>query len=168
MKITCHWTAGTYTPSLLDKEHYHYIVGYKDNKPFIVKGRYAVEDNFNCSDGRYAAHCGGGNSNNIGIAVACMHAYKSPQQQGDYPMKQAQFEKMCRLIAEVAHKYNIPIDKDHVFTHYEFGKAHPTTSSAGKIDITFLPFEPTKKANEIGNYIRNKAQVYYNRLYGNI
>ena len=59
---------------------------------------------------------------------------------------------------------NIPITPDTVLTHYEFGIKHPKTTSAGKIDITFLPHQANLDKLQIGDFIRNKVLWYYNRL----
>ena len=166
-KVIIHWTGGTLIPNDTDREHYHYLVGYKDGKPFVEKGKYTVEDNDNCYDGKYAQHCGGGNTGAIGIAICGMHEFKGRNNIGNYPFTQAQYDKTCRLIAEVCRKYNILIRANNVMTHYEFGKKNPKTSSYGKIDITFLPFEPEMPPDKIGEDIRTIAQYWYLRLYGN-
>lgn len=164
-KIIIHWTGGTLVPNDTEREHYHYLIGFKDNKPFLEKGNYAVEDNDNCYDGRYAQHTGGGNTGAIGIAISGMLGFKGKHEIGKYPFNEAQYGKMCRLVAEVAYKYNIPITKDRVMTHFEFGKSHPNTSSAGKPDISFLPFNPHIKAENIGNDIRELARYWFIKLY---
>ena len=66
--IVLHWTAGNYKPSAVDLLHYHYVV---DKDGMVHTGKYTPNDNLNCTDGRYAAHCGGGNTGRIGIAIAC-------------------------------------------------------------------------------------------------
>ena len=68
-----------------------------------------------------------------------------------------------KLCADLCLKYNIPITPKTVFTHYEFGKAHPKTSSAGKIDITFIPPYPDIKADDCGCFIRTKILWYVKR-----
>ena len=60
----------------------------------------------------------------------------------------------------VAKKYNIPITPQTVMTHYEFGLKNPKTSSAGKIDIIFLPPYPDVITSKIGDFIRNKVRWY--------
>ena len=61
-------------------------------------------------------------------------------------------------------KYNIKITPQTVLTHYEFGQAHPKTSSYGKIDIVYLhPFPEIDKKN-MGDFIRNKIEWYFNKL----
>ena len=164
-KIIIHWTGGTLTPNNIEREHYHYLIGYKDGKPFIEKGLFSVEDNDNCYDGKYAQHTGGGNTGAIGIAICGMLGYKGKHEIGKYPFNEAQFDKMCRLVAEVSLKYRIPINKALVMTHYEFGLKHTETSSAGKPDISFLPFNPTMKAEKIGNYIRETAECWFTKLF---
>ena len=49
-------------------------------------------------------------------------------------------------------------------THYEFGLAHPNSTSKGKIDITFLPPFSWLEKDEIGKFIRSKIKWYYNQL----
>lgn len=48
--------------------------------------------------------------------------------------------------------------------HYEFGIANPKTSSGDKIDIIFLPPYPNVAKNEVGNFIRNKAKWYFDKI----
>ena len=49
-------------------------------------------------------------------------------------------------------------------THYEFGLKNPKTTSAGKIDIVYLPPYPQIKKQDIGNFIRNKVEWYSKKL----
>ena len=156
-RIIIHWTAGTYQPNTTDFEHYHYLV---NGDGLVIKGKYTPEDNKNVQDGKYAAHTGGCNTGSIGIALCGMAGYKSRQNTGNYPLTKVQCERAFKLIAELVKKYNIPVNPQTVMTHYEFGKTHPNTSSAGKIDITFLPPYSYLTADEIGNFIRNKAKWY--------
>ena len=160
-RIILHWTAGAYTPNATDLEHYHYLI---TGKGQIVKGKYSVEDNENCNDGVYAAHCGGGNTDTIGVAVCAMAGFSSRQKVGKYPITKVQCERLFKLIAELVKKYTILIAANTVMTHYEFGKAHPYTSSYGKIDIIYLPPYPQIAQWNIGEFIRNKAKWYYKNL----
>jgi len=161
-RIILHWTAGAYNPNTTDFEHYHYLV---TGAGEVKKGNYSPEDNLDCTDGKYAAHTGGGNTGSIGIAMCGMFNY-SPSKgvsSTKYPLKAVQCERFFKLIAELAKKYNIPITKDAVMTHYEFGQAHPKTSSFGKTDITILPPYAVPSCS-VGDFIRQKAKWYYNRL----
>ena len=155
-KITIHWTAGRNTPSSHDLNCYHFLIDYKGN---FYKGKYSPEDNLNVNDGKYAAHCGGGNTGNIGIAFCgCYVPNGISVKETKYPLTRIQLERGFKLISDTCKKYNIPIDKTHVFTHYEFGLAHPNTTSAGKIDITYMHPFPTITKSNCGDFIRNKIK----------
>lgn len=154
-RIIIHWTAGTYKPNATDLEHYHYLI---DSNGEVVSGKHKVEDNENCNDGNYAAHTGGGNTGSIGISMCGMANFKNRNSVGDYPLTKVQCERCFKLIAELSKKYKISINPQNVMTHYEFGIKHPNTSSAGKIDIIYLPPYPDVEQSKIGDFIRNKAR----------
>lgn len=156
-KIVLHWTAGGYFPNSTDLEHYHYLI---DGNGNVINGKYKPEDNENCNDGKYAAHCGGGNTGSIGVALCGMLGYQGKTQLGKYPLKRIQFERAYELCADLCKKYGIFINRNTVFTHYEFGINHPDTSSRGKIDIDFVPYEPNLKPYQVGDYIRGKVIWY--------
>lgn len=159
-RIILHWTAGTNQPSRTDYEHYHYLI---NGDGLVMQGKYKVSDNENCNDGVYAAHTGGGNTGSVGVACCGMFGYISPQKVGKYPLTKIQTEKMFKFTAQQCKKYGLIISPDTVMTHYEFGKRNPKTTSAGKIDITYLPSYPDVKVNEMGDFIRNKVKWYYNK-----
>lgn len=162
-RIIIHWTAGTYQPNQTDFEHYHYLV---TGDGLVIKGKYTPEDNENCYDGKYAQHTGGGNTGSIGIAMCGMYVPKNtPLQMTKYPLTKIQCEKCFNLIAELTKQYKLQITPETVMTHYQFGLKHPNTSSAGKIDITWLPPYSYLKPNEIDDFIRNKAKWYYNKFF---
>lgn len=156
-RIILHWTGGNYTPQKRELECYHYLI---DNKGVLHYGKYKPEDNLDCQDGGYAAHTGGLNTGSIGVALCGMFKYRSPIEVGDFPITRIQAEKAFDLCAELCKKYNIPIDKKGVRTHWEVGLEYPKSSSAGKIDITFLPFASYLYPNEVCEYIRNKIRWY--------
>ena len=149
--IIYHWTAGSYKPCSVDLEHYHYVI---DKDGVVYKGKYTPLDNENCNDGRYAAHCGGGNTGRIGVAICCRKDINTP------PTK-LQVEAMCKLGAELCQKYGLLPNK--VLTHAEFGLTHPNTSSCGKIDINSLPYIGLRGVKEVGDYLRNKTNWYYQK-----
>ncbi len=160
-RIILHWTAGTNQPNTTDYEHYHYLI---NGDGLVLQGKHKVSDNENCNDGVYAAHTGGGNTGSIGIAVCGMLGYHSPKNIGKYPITKIQTEKLFEFTAKLCKDYNLQITPNTVMTHYEFGKRNPKTTSAGKIDITYLPSYPTVSSTEMGNFIRNKVKWYYNKL----
>lgn len=157
-RIIIHWTAGTNQPNNVDKEHYHYLI---DGDGKVYQGKYKPEDNENCSDGRYAAHTGGGNTGSIGVSMCGMFTpAKSDLRQTKFPLTRKQCEACFKLCADLGKKYGIPITSQNIMTHYEFGKSHPQTSSAGKIDIIYLPPYPEQTTDKIGDFIRNKIRWY--------
>jgi N-acetyl-anhydromuramyl-L-alanine amidase AmpD len=160
-RIIVHWTAGTNQPNSTDYEHYHYLIS---GDGIVVNGKFTPADNENCNDGAYAQHTGGGNTGSIGIALCGMCGFSSRTNVGKYPLTKVQCEKAFKLIAELAKKYKITISSETVMTHYEFGIKHPKTSSAGKIDIIYLPPYPDVEQSKIGDYIRSKARWYYSKL----
>lgn len=161
-RIIIHWTAGTNQPNSTDYEHYHYLV---TGDGLVVKGKYTPEDNLDCNDGKYAQHTGGGNTDSIGIAMCGMLNYTPSKgiSSTKYPLTKVQCERCFKLVAEVAKKYNLPINPQTVMTHYEFGKKNPNTSSFGKIDITILP-DYTVSSDKVGDFVRSKARWYLQRL----
>jgi len=160
-KITIHWSAGRNIPNTEELKHYHYMI---DSNGLVYKGQYAPEDNINVNDGKYAQHCGGGNTNNIGVAFCgCWVPKGITVKNTQFPLTRVQLERGFKLCAELCNKYNIPIDKQHVFTHYEFGLAHPKTSSAGKIDIIYMHPFPAENKNTCGDFIRNKIKWYFSK-----
>ena len=64
------------------------------------------------------------------------------------------------LCAQLCEKYNIKVSPSNVMTHYEFGKNNPKTSSAGKIDIIYLPPYPWVAKDDVGSFIRSKIRWY--------
>ena len=153
-RITIHWTGSTYTPNDCDKSHYHFII---DGDGNVIKGKYKPEDNLDCKDGVYAAHTGGGNTGNIGVAMSCLY-------NNYYPIRRVQLEACCKLVAQLCEKYGIRITNKTVLTHAEFGKLYPHTTSNGKIDINKLPCVAVYGIDNVGNWIRNKVQWYRQHL----
>lgn len=160
-KIIIHWSAGGYYPNGHDRLCYHFLV---DKNGKVYNGIFAPENNEICKAGHYAAHTGGGNTGAIGVSMCGMAGFKNKNFVGNYPITNVQFEATMRLCAELAKKYNIKIDPTFIFTHYEFGKLHPNSTSAGKIDITFIPPYPWVSELDVGSFIRSKIRWYFNHI----
>lgn len=159
-KIIIHWTGGAWFPNATDKEHYHFLI---DKNGKVINGKFKVEDNENCNDGKYAAHCGGGNTGAIGVSMCGMYVPKGVNiKDTKFPLTKKQCEACFKLVAQLCKKHLINLN--NVLTHYEFGQAHPKTSSAGKIDIIYLPPYPEIKQNQIGSFIRNKVKWYIEKI----
>lgn len=156
-RIIIHWTAGGPVPNSHEKECYHFLI---DSLGNIKNGKFKPEANLDCRNGLYAAHTGGGNTGSIGVALCGMLNFKDKNNIGNYPITRVQFEAAMNLCAQLAKKYQIPVKSTNVMTHYEFGKMHPSSTSSGKIDITFLPPFPWLEKDEIGKFIRSKIKWY--------
>lgn len=162
-RIIIHWTAGGYYPTDFEKLHYHYLI---DKNGKIYCGKFTPEDNLVCKKSNYAMHTGGGNTGSIGIAICAMAGFKNAKFQGNYPITKKQFEAAMEFCAKLCIKYNFSITPDTVMTHYEFGLKHPQTTSAGKIDIVFLPPYSWVCTKDVGSFIRSKIKWYKQKLQG--
>jgi len=156
-RIILHWTAGGPVPTSYEKECYHFLV---DTLGKIHLGKFKPEANLECKTGMYAPHTGGGNTGSIGVAMCAMANFKDTKNIGQFPITRIQFEATMKLCAQLAKKYDIDICPQNVMTHYEFGQAHPNTTSKGKIDIIFLPPFCWIKKDDIGSFIRSKIRWY--------
>ena len=158
-RIIVHWTAGGHKATPTDIKAYHYIIQGDGTK---VDGSHNVWNNsfqnmsINRITGNYAHHTGGGNTGAIGVAMAGMAGYISRKSVGSYPLTKVQCEATFKLIAKLCKQFQI--DPANVWTHYEFGRLHPRSGSAGKPDITYLPPYPQVSASEVGGYIRNRVR----------
>jgi N-acetyl-anhydromuramyl-L-alanine amidase AmpD len=145
--IVLHWTGGNYTPCSTDIEAYHYVI---DGKGEVSAGKYRPEDNLECTDGVYAAHCGGGNTGRIGLAICCMRDSNTPP-------TAIQIEALCNLAAQMCFIYGLkPSD---CITHAEF-------SPERKIDITEIPYKNLKGIKPCADYLRNKINWYLKAIKG--
>ena len=160
-RIILHWTAGQNRPNDLELSHYHYLV---DVRGFIHNGKLAPEANIDCKDGEYCAHTGGGNTGSIGVALCGMYGFSYPSLYTPFPLSKLQLEAAFSLIARLCKKYEIPVLKDTVLTHYEFGLQNPSTTSKGKIDICYLPPYPEVHKYQVGNFIRTKVKWYLAKI----
>lgn len=152
-RIILHWSAGSHTPSSIDKEHYHFIVA-GDGK--IVKGDHKVEDNISTSDGLYAAHTRGLNGGSIGVAMAGMLGAEGPGKLGKYPLTKVQFDACIDLVKKLARQYKIPVTATTVLSHAEVQTTLGIKQN-GKVDIAFgIPGKPElRTARACGDFIRS-------------
>jgi N-acetyl-anhydromuramyl-L-alanine amidase AmpD len=160
-RIVIHWTAGVYYPTDYEKEHYHFLVDKDGN---VHNGKFKPEDNEICKPEKYATHTGGGNTGSIGVSICAMAGFKNKNSVGNYPILKKQFESTMELCAQLAQKYKIDVTPQTIMTHYEFGVKNPKTTSAGKIDIIFIPPYSWVNQNEVGSFIRSKIKWYLNKL----
>lgn len=135
-RIIIHWTAGGHRASVLDKQHYHFIV---QGDGTVVAGNLPPEENSNVNDGIYGRHVAKLNTGSIGVALAgMMGAQFHPFSAGGAPLTAVQLGAACRLLADLCARYKIPVTRRTVLTHAE---VQPTLGvpQAGKWDIRWLP-----------------------------
>ena len=160
-KITVHHTAGNYQANATDKKAYHYLI---DDKGKVTRGLFTVADNMDCTDRRYAAHCGGNNTKNIGVAFCGNRGLSEKDLFSPQPLTRVQLEAGFKLLAELSIKYGIPVTAQGIFTHYEYDKKKKKPE--GKIDLIYLPPFPNVKINEVGDFIRGKVRWYKSHFNG--
>lgn len=138
-RVIVHWTAGSYTPSAIDREHYHYLI---DGAGDLHKAR-PVEQNdrsvAGLSSDDYAAHTRGLNSYSIGVALCAMHgARERPFSPGQYPITPAQVRSLTAFLVTLMETHDIPLSRETVLTHAE---VQPTLGvwQRGKWDVMWWP-----------------------------
>lgn len=150
-RIIIHHTAGSYKPNDVDLKAYHFLI---DNLGNIHEGYYKPEDNENCQDGKYAAHTRLGNTDSIGVAACCNFEFDIKKKQSIYPFTKRQFDTIAELCAKLADTYGIKTTD--IFTHYWFDKCNGIKQ--GKSDITFIPWKPEIKPDDVIEYFRQEIQ----------
>lgn len=150
-RIIIHHTGGTWFPNETDKKCYHYIISGDGN---VYNGRFSPEANIPpLVSGMYAAHTRLGNSNTIGIAVACNYNYSITNKEATaWPLTEKQFNVLIDKVVELMHKYNIT-NVNKVFTHYWFDMCNGIKQ--GKSDITYIPWQPELQPDDVIYYIRD-------------
>jgi len=155
--ITLHWTAGAYTASAADREHYHIIIE-SDGK--LVRGDKPISANVSTADDDYAAHTSQANTKNIGIACACMAgAVESPFNAGKYPLTEVQWLTAAKVAAELATKYGIDLNRTKILSHGEWQSTNGVPQS-GKWDINKLPWSPGLDKSEVNDLWRQKVKAF--------
>lgn len=154
-RVIVHWTAGGYTVSATDREHYHFIV---DGNLVWVRGDYSIKANVSTSDADgYAAHTKSFNTKSIGIAAACMAgAIESPFSAGKYPLLEEQWLGLAAGAAYLCRKYGIPVTPTTVLQHGEVQK-NCGVPQENKWDIMKLPWAPTWTPENVGNAFRSEV-----------
>lgn len=161
-RIIIHWSAGTYTWSALDRQHYHYAI---DGWGVVHAGDYKPEDNLNTADGKYAAHTLGTNKGSIGVALCAMAgATQSPLNFGKYPFNKGQWDRLVDLVASLCKKYNISVTPKTVLSHAEVEKTLGNKQK-GKWDISYIPFDnKVVGATAVGNLFRQQVAAALAKL----
>lgn len=154
-RIICHWTAGSYQASTVDRKHYHFLV---EEDGTIVQGVHTIDDNDSTADGRYAAHTLRANTKSIGLSVCCM-AGATKRDPGQYPMTFRQWQRMAELAAELCGHYKIVVTPQTVLGHFEVERLLHIPQR-GKWDPGFLPWDPSASEHEVGDRFRDLVSSF--------
>jgi hypothetical protein len=152
-RVIVHWTAGSHTPSGLDREHYHILI---DGEGRLVRGTPSIALNgLPKARPGYAAHARNCNTGSIGIAICAMAgAVESPFDAGRYPVKLEQWGALIEACADLCARYRIPVTPQTVLSHAEV-QTNLGIQQSGKWDIARLPFAPdTVGARPVGDKLR--------------
>jgi len=154
-RIICHWTAGGYKATSLDRAYYHILIQDDGN---LVRGTHSIADNVSTADGIYAAHTRGCNTGSIGVALCCMAGARAePFHPGSYPMTRKQWETMAQVVAELCRFYGIPVTPQTVLGHGEV-EVYLGIPQHGKWDPMVLPWAPEMSRTQVGNHLRALVQ----------
>jgi len=156
-RVIVHWTAGSYTASSLDKEHYHVIL---EGSGKAVRGLHPITANVNTKDGDYAAHTLNCNTKSVGVSMCCMAgAVEKPFKAGNFPMTEAQWNAMTTAVAEICKAYGIPVTDKTVLSHAEV-QTNLGIAQRGKWDFTRLAFAPSVVgAKACGDKMREEVRA---------
>ncbi|MEH3144858.1 MAG: N-acetylmuramoyl-L-alanine amidase [Methylobacterium frigidaeris] len=150
-RVICHWTAGGYKASSLDRSHYHILI---EKSGDLIRGFHSIEDNVYTGDGNYAAHTRGANTKSIGVSVCCMAgAEERPFDPGKFPMMQSQWDRMAEVVADLARFYGIPVTQQTILGHGEVEK-YLGKPQRGKWDPMVLPWNPQRSLVKVGDDFR--------------
>lgn len=154
-RIIVHWTAGTHTPSLNDRGHYHVLI---NGAGELVRGTPPISGNASPQKGMRASHTLNGNTGSIGVSLACMAgAIESPFSSGKWPMTIEQWNALALVLADLCERYAIPIGPKTVLSHAEV-QSNLGIKQRGKWDIARLSFDlSVKGAKACGDLMRRQA-----------
>ncbi|WP_164555287.1 peptidoglycan recognition protein family protein [Paracoccus haematequi] len=167
-RIVGHHSAGPFSVTVADREHYHRII---DGDGKRHSGRHPISANAPgkpLRSGSYAAHTRGLNTGSIGVAMACMHDAKwsSPRSCAFFP-KAAQVSAFISEMADLAIEYSIPVTRKTVLTHAEV-EITLGVEQAGKWDFDYDPWGRIDSRDPvvIGDLIRDAVSAEIARLGG--
>lgn len=161
-RIILHWTAGSYTPSNLDKKHYHIVI---DGQGHPHRGFHGIDANVPpLRSASYAAHTKGTNSRSIGVSACSMlNAHEIPFDAGDFPLNETQWEALAQVSAELCLRYDIPVSRQTVLGHGEVQDILNRPQS-GKWDPMALPWMPGLPFRQVGDMLRSRTQQILDQL----
>jgi peptidoglycan hydrolase-like protein with peptidoglycan-binding domain len=156
-RIILHWTAGANKASDHDRDYYHILINADST---LVRGKKSIKDNVSTSDGVYAAHTSQYNTYSIGISLCGMAgAEESPFYAGTSPINESQYMTAARVAAELARKYDIPNDKNHILSHGRV-QANNGVPQSGKWDVCEVPWDRSIHGEAVDEMFRQEVAAW--------
>ena len=155
-RVICHWTAGAYGASDLDKRHYHLLV---EGDGTVRRGDHAISANDRPIRGAYAPHTRSLNTGSIGVAVCAMAgARERPFDPGRFPLRRDQWRRMAAVVAQLCHRYDLPVTPETVLGHGEVERRLGVPQRA-KWDPLRLPWRPELDLDATGDAFRDEVRA---------
>lgn len=126
-RVHIHWSAGSHTPSALDRKHYHVCISGDGS----VVEAHPPETRL--------AHTLNANGGAIAVSLCAMAgAVERPFHPGAFPARAVQLAALARVVAGLCKRYDIPVSRWSVLTHAE---VQPTLGikQRGKWDVCWIP-----------------------------
>jgi hypothetical protein len=145
-RIVIHWTAGSYTPSQLDRIHYHLLI---DGDGKCHRGVRPL--------GAYLPHTRALNTGSVGLALCGMRgAQQSPRKLGDSPLTLLQIERACQAAAEVCFAHELAVTERTVLCHSEVPRVYGVPQR-GKWDVDIAPWDSSLSPKGVHELLRRKV-----------
>lgn len=155
-RIICHWTAGGYRASDLDRRHYHLLV---EGDGTVRRGEQPISANDRPIAGAYAAHTRNKNTGSIGLAVCAMAgARERPFDAGRAPLTRAQWRRLAAVAAQLCHRYGLAVTPETVLGHGEVERILHVPQRA-KWDPLVLPWRPELDQLAVGEAFRDEVRA---------
>lgn len=172
LKITWHWSAGSYGVGSACREHYNLVAGRNGKLVQAIPIEYQIVTSEYPRHPKYAAHVRNGNSNNIAVSVAAMggsHEWKARRGDfGPYPMTPEQVEFLIEMAAWICWYYEIPIIPTRVLGHVEWRTVLGVPQDRWDVGcIPHLNIRPRELPDgtwESLNYLRSRVRQRVNEI----
>lgn len=148
-RVILHWTAGAYTPSTLDRAHYHFLIDGEGRPHRGIRG-----------PGLYLPHTRNLNTGSVGLSICAMAgAVESPFDAGRFPLRQVQWERAIQAAADLIARYDLALTERTFLCHSEVQDVYGVRQR-GKWDIDILAFAPNLRPDEVHDQMRAKCGWY--------
>ncbi|MDQ2909181.1 MAG: hypothetical protein M3R44_07520 [Candidatus Eremiobacteraeota bacterium] len=118
-RLYVHWSAHDYQSVF---PAYHFCVATDSQGRLVVVNTHDVRENMRDVAAQppqpYAAHTRGRNTFALGVSIMAMEN-ATPADFGRFPLTEPLLDGLCRVTAQLASTYDVPIDAEHIMSHAE-------------------------------------------------